>query len=285
MAVSRKQLRQAIIEELDGGCVGTVDSATNTTLTDADLADRGQDTYAAGSTWLKITSGAGVGQVRATELFAADSGQFTLKRAWTTVPSPSDEYELHTLVHPDRLDEAINRGLVSLPYDVEQEITVVDDALNYSLAAYTWLANPRQVWGVKVRYGDEANEYEYLPAPGWTVRNNAGAMTLDRRYPGSASSKLYLCAVRYYDELASDAATTGCPQEWAVAAAAVELYRYLARQSNDPAASVFQQRETVALGRLGSLNRKYVPRHTGRIIGPYMVRGYSGAREDYDGRW
>ncbi len=69
-----------------------------------------------------------------------------------------------------------------------------------------------------------------------------------------------LVALRPYAELATDAATTACPIDWAKAAATVGVYRLMAR--NDPAMDAERMKnwQAEATAVLHEKDRRYMPR-------------------------
>lgn len=186
MATSLKALRQAVGKALAECYVGHVEGATENTLSDSALVDLGSASSRFVGGWVKLTTGAQRGAVRGVIDYAPTTGQLTLSRSWT-VPAATDEFELHWMLSPTDLDEAINEGLTHCCYVREVVLGVVPGQRNYSLAAYTWLARKPQVRAVFWRQADGAGGYRYLPVAWWQVREDSGVLTLDIQ-PSSAQS-------------------------------------------------------------------------------------------------
>jgi hypothetical protein len=257
---------------------GTISTPSSTTFVDESLIDYGGsgDEKLLGA-WVLVTSGTQLGTLRRVSTYNDKTGQVTLSRAWT--PPTSASYELHTKLSPADLKRCINAGLGRCFYLDRQEITAVDGQREYSLAAYTWLTETKQLAQVLWKQGDTDNEHRYLPLSWWQLSADAGALTLHVDPMTIMSGSAYvLVALRPYAALATDAATTDCPLDWAKAAAMVEVYRLISR--NDPAMDATRlkgwQAEVTAV--LFEKDRRYMPRPV------TYVRLPDGARRGVDSR-
>lgn len=259
MATTLKALRQAVGKALRECYVGHVEGASETSLSDTALADLGSATSRFAGGWVKLTSGAQAGTVRGVTDYAPASGQLTLSRSWTT-PAAGDEYELHWMLAPEELDQAINEGLSHCPYVREVVLGVVPGQRNYDLSGYPWLTRRPQVRAVFWRQGDPDGEYVYLPVAWWRVREDSGALTLDIRPSSALSDELALQAVTVYDPLESDDATTNCPVDWAKAAAIYEAYRLLTRRGPAQDTARYEAEMNRSATLLAAKARVYAPR-------------------------
>jgi len=277
MSTTLKALRQAVGKELNACVTGTADSATSTTIVDADLEDSEESENRFYHWWLKMVSGDAEGDVRRVSAYTPSTGTLTVSRAFSATPAASDEYELHALISPEDLDRLINQALDRLFYMDEQEITAVSGQRNYGLATYTYLRTPDQLIDVLWKQGDTASKYRYRPVGWYMVRDDAGSMTLDiRPYTVSSGDKIVLEIVRPYAALSNDAASTDCPEDWAVAAAMVEVYDWLARTDPTQDAEQVRRWRGTAARRLTRLSNRYAPRPARRIQHKDSIRsGYS----------
>ena len=279
MSTTLATLRQEIGFDLNECHTGTTSSPTTTTFIDATLIDYGGsgDEKIEGA-WVLVTSGDQAATVRRVSSYDDETGKVTVSRAWTS-PGAGATYELHTRLSPADLHRCINAGLGRCFYLDRQEITAVENQREYSLAAYTWLTEGKQLAQVLWKSGDTANEYRYLPVRWWQLSEDTGALTLHIDPLVVTSGSAYvIVATRPYAELATDAATTACPLDWAKSAAMVEVYRFLAR--NDPAmdAERLKRWQAEATAVLFEKDRRYMPRPV------TTVRLPDGTRRGYDSR-
>jgi len=233
-----KTLRQDIGFDLGACIVGAVDSATTTSITDAELLDADESETKYARNWVKVhlTAGAETRRVRETDGYAPDTGTLAWGRAMSSTPAAAQEYEIHTLMHPDDLDTLINRGLKRCYYLEEEEITVVSGQREYDLSSITWLSRRSQVAKVLMIQGTTALKQRQLPM-WWSVEEDAGVLTLHVEPISTSSGEtMLLIGIRPYAVLASDATATACPEDWVRAASVLEVYQWLMR--NGPAQDV-----------------------------------------------
>ena len=264
MSVSLKALRQAVGKDLGACITGTVDSGTTTSITDAELLDADEAESLFVRNWVKlhIAAGSETRRVRVTDGYAPDTGTLAWGRATSGTPAASEEYEIHTLMDPDDLDRLINEGLKRCFYIDQEEITVVSGQREYSLAAYTWLTRKKQVVKVLWIQGTTLLKQRQLPMWFW-IEEDAGALTLHvDPYTAKTNESMLLMGTRAYSTLASDTATTDCPEDWARAAAILEVYQWLIR--NGPAQDVERYRvaRDEAAEAFSGKCRRYAPRPT-----------------------
>ena len=264
MSVSLKTLRQDIGQDLGACIVGTVDSGTTTSITDAELLDADESESKFVRNWLTvhIAAGSETRRVRVTDGYAPDTGTLAWGRAMSGTPAAGEQYEIHTLMHPDDLDRLINEGLKRCFYIDEEEITVVSGQREYDLSAITWLTRKKQIIKVLWVQGTDANEQRHLPMWFW-IEEDAGALTLHvQPYTPATGQTMLLIGTRAYSTLATDASTTDCPEDWARAAAILEVYQWLIR--NGPAQDVERYRvaRDEAADVFSGKCRRYAPRPT-----------------------
>jgi len=262
MGTSLKDLRQALGEDLGECFVGTVDSATATSITDAELADPDEESTKYEGNWLKVVGGE-VRRIRSTEGYVPADGRIAWARSLTDVPGVGDEYEIHSLMSAEVLDRLINNGLARCYYTDRQSITVVADQREYALAEYTWITRREQVVNVRAVVGDTALQKRYVSLPWFEVTEDAGVLTL--HIDPISYDEMVLLAFRPYEALASDTAETNCPLEWAKAAALMEIYRWLARPGPAEDNARYGQEWARAAAAFAAKSRVYAPRQTIRV--------------------
>lgn len=279
-----KILRQELAGLLRTLTLGTVDSATTTTFTDADLIDSGESETLYDRAWVKLN-----GEVRRVVPAGYDmaDGTITVGRAFTSVPSAGDAYEIHKFVSPDELDECINQALVSLWYDREQVIPIVADQTDYDLADYEWITNQDQVISVAVRIGDVSGEYRYADLPWWEIKrtnadeNTASAMPYEHMYLytrplSDTDAALVIRGMATYEALTGDTMATAAPYDWVIASAEWRVYDLQMRDSPSTDRKIYEEKRKDAGYRLAVLNRRYMPRPRLRIKHPdYTYYNYS----------
>lgn len=270
-----RDLRQALGRELGECLVGTVQSATATTLVDPALAEARPEAGGLSGAWVLVVSGAQAGTSRRVSGYDPGRGTLTLGRAWTP-PAPGDAYEVHTLASPEELARWINQGLGRCWYLRSDEIPVVADQRQYDLSALAWLRRPAQVFQVLWRLGDPG-AYTYAPA-WWYIRRGevrAGGETPPLRLdvePLPGSDTLVVQGVAYYGSeagetppLQADDDETLCDLRWAVAAAVVEAYIWLARGAPAQDVARYDQQLAKAAATFRGLCRRLGPRPALRL--------------------
>jgi hypothetical protein len=283
MTSSRSAIRQAVAVAIPGALTASVGSATTTQITDTDdeqtlfTGDGGAD-YT--GWYIVIPQAAAADQTRRIAIHKKDEGTIRVSRAWGIAPTTGWTYELWPPdMPPAVVNQAINDGIVKLPYMKEQTIPVTTRDNSYSLAAYTWLNNERQVYEVYWEYTNSnmVNREEY---PWWKVFNNAGVLTLKLDpIPSTATGNTVIMESKaYYETLATDAATTTCPLGWVAAASAVELYKALRKRGTGGDVSRWQIELGEARKEFLEQTRKYAPKRGRRMIPRSPTRMTSGIR-------
>lgn len=267
MSVSLKTLRQTLGLSVGECTVSTLTGTpTTTVLYDETLADSGESSQLYQGAYLLMTSGTQSGQTRRVSEYAQATGALTMGRAFSSAPAAGDTYETHKLMAPADLNRRINEGLGKCWYVTEEDITIVDDQWEYALSGYTWLTQPAQVVNVFWKTGDTTNEYRYHALDWYRVSDDAGTLTLHvRPYSAEATDYLVLQAIRPYEDLASDSATTECPQTWALAAARMMVYRWLMYSAPAQDVDRYKEQYGLAAAEFAGLNRRYTPRPPRRV--------------------
>lgn len=264
MSTSLKALRQDVGKDLGACITGTVDSGTTTNIVDAELLDADESDSLFTRNWVKVhlSAGAETRRVRVTDGYAPDTGTLAWGRAMSSTPAADEEYEIHTLMHPDDMDRLINEGLKRCFYIEQEEITVVNGQREYELSAITWLTRKRQVAKVLLIQGTTSLKQRHLPMWFW-IEEDAGTLTLYVQPCNRASGEtMLLIGTRAYSTLATDAATTDCPEDWARAAGRFEVLQWLVR--GGPAKDVERYRvaRDEAAQVFSGMCRRYAPRPT-----------------------
>jgi hypothetical protein len=229
MSSTLKEIRCGVGFDLNELTLGTIsDTASTTTFPSLDLVDSLETEKAYQGAWVRIVSGATANTDRRISDFDETTGTITVSRAWTA-PDTGAEFEIHTALPGADLNTLINRALEGLTYETTQAITVVAGTLAYSLAAYTWLVDRKQVYDVEWRDYDVTYGSRYISLPKWDVRDVDGVLylLLPQSY-GASDDYLYLRAWRHYDALDvdDDTDTTECPEEWLRAATVCRVYEW-----------------------------------------------------------
>ena len=263
-----KIMRQQLGGLLREITIGTVDSATSTTITDADLIDSGESATVYDRAWLRVSD---TTRRIVNKGYDPATGTVTIGRAFSTAPVAGDEYELHTMISPTELDECINRALTSLYYEREQAITVVADQTEYDLSSYNWIVGREQVLGVYVRTGTTVNQYRYKSLPKWGMGRKPAASTASNAMPdtglylqvsalGDTDSSIIIVGMCPYDKLSSDSSATTAPYDWVMAAAEFQVYDLQIRDAPSTDRKIYEEKMRLVGTRLTVLNRQYMPR-------------------------
>jgi len=285
MATSLKSLRQGLGLDLAECTVATVTSAGATTITAATLVDNDASSSKYDRAWLKVTDGDAAGSVRriretdedeTVKGFDPANGILQWSRDLSDVPAPGDEFEIHQLLDPDRMDTLINRALQRCSHLEQEDITVVSGQREYSLAAYTWLTRQQQITQVWWRQGSTALKYKYHPLSWWEVFDDAGVLTLHIRPLAAEGDTIVLEGIAPYGALSADDEETDCPAEWVRAMARWEIYNWLVQSGAAQDVSRYEERRTEAYRDARRLYKLHAPRPRPRIQLPDSpARGYS----------
>ena len=258
-----KTLRQELAKVLGTFASGTATGGSRVTLVDsAGLLDplASGDSY--GSHWLLITSGALAGQVRKVSSYEPTTGTLTVNRAYSpSGPSGGELYELHGSLSPLELADCINRALSRCLYTTTHQITTVAGQREYSLPA--WVTDPWQVYSVRKRYGEAANQYYWRDV--WfdaRVEDGAGVVEVE---PRKAGETLTASCLRPYAALALDSDSTGAATELAVAGAKAAAYELLSRLTPGADAAVYRALRQGAAAEFARLARLHQPRPARRV--------------------
>jgi hypothetical protein len=290
--VTLRVLRQDLGNTLGELTTGYVDSGTTTTFTDADLIDSGESETLYDRAWVKI-SGAVRRVIR--DGYDPDTGTITVSRAFTSAPTLSEAYEIHTMLDPNKLDDCINRALTSLFYEQREVITIVADQTEYDLSTYAWITGAEQVTDVFIRIGDTANEYRYTDLPFWTIKRAAAeegatdssmfeSVYLYTRPLSDTDASIVVVGMCPYAALTSDTLATSAPYDWVMAAAEWNAYDLLTRDAPSTDRKIYEEKREEAGRRMTVLGRQYMPRPRMRVRHPdytyYMYSPLSLQAED-----
>ena len=270
MSVARSAIRQQVAQNLPGVLVGTVASATTTLLKDTDeefVIFGGQGGRDLTGYWIVTPDSAVADQIRRVAHHSADDGEIKPSRAWASAPDADDPYELYPPdMRPTLLNNAINKGLKRLQYTPEESVTPVANQNVYTLS-YTWLLSRKDVNEVYWQYTNDnlVSREEY---PHWRVFDDSGVFKLHLSpFPSTASGSVVVVEGRAnYTSLATDAATTDCPIDWASAVGLVEVFRALRRESPGQDTSRWTAEIIDARRELASQTKKHRPRGGKRVM-------------------
>lgn len=276
MGITLTQLRREVGQEIGECVVGTIDSASTDTITDADLIDLDAPTTLYDRAWVRCywedDSGTLYDETRRVRVTNEDTGAagynptigtLVLSRSWSYVMPVGTQYEIHKLIDPAQLDRCIQNGVERCTYLYHLALTPVSDQVVYDLSTYTWLTRPAQITDVLyVSDPTDVDETTQRPLTRWQVyHKNGGGLELHiRQQSVTTGDKLYLHCIRPYGEYLDTDTGETIDERWAKSAALVEVYTHL--QHNGPAQDteryVLQARMWAA--RFSENSRARVPR-------------------------
>ena len=274
MSITRAAIRQAVGLELQECYVGAVLTATANNIKCTELIDPDESESMWDRAWLKMVDGDAAGDVRRVRVTDVDEGvegyvpaegTLQLSRALSSAPAAGDEFELHTLLSPDAIDGLINAGLPQCSYMDEQSITIVADQREYDLSTYTWLTDPAQIVDVLYVYGSTAAKQQHVPYRWFHVERDGTDITLHVEPMGADDDTMYLVALHPYAELATDTASTDCPEQWIKAHAIWGIYNWLTRTGPAEDTERYRIAREEAAGALTLQYRAHMPRPARRI--------------------
>lgn len=267
MAITLKELRQELGQDLKECWVGTVDSATAHSITDAEIKDPDESATRFERCWCRVhpTGGSAVTRrLKATQGYVPSTGVIAWTEALGVIPTAADQYELHSLMRPEELNRLINKGLERCWHVYREKIPVVSGQREYDLSALTWFTDPTQILDVQ-DIGGTGAEQSYYPLEWFEVIEEPEAATLTLLVEPRTYDEMLLVCRRPYAELTSDTDPTTCPKSWALAAALVEVYRYLIR-TGPGEDTARHEKKLAAAGRIFSNESKMrMPRQQMRI--------------------
>ena len=126
----------------------------------------------------------------------------------------------------------------------------------------SWVTERDQVTEFQIRSGSRPAEFDW-GSTGWPVEleeNLAAVNTFRVMLPNGTPRPIYVAGARYYESLATDAATTTCPREWARYAVASEVLQRYPRAIQDYSKSGVAIDEQHINNRFTLLTRRYMPR-------------------------
>lgn len=277
MAISLRDLRREVGYDLNELYVGTVFSATNTTITDVNLLDSIEmsNRFASGWVYLLYADGSTATRRIVAGGYMPQTGTLTLSSR-IVPPSAGDEFEIHLAAPPETINRCINLALQRLYYRDEALIPVSADAVEYGLDDYVQQVSlPQQIYEV-----DWLEQEGDRPTPlyDWYVEQNRGDYQ-NVLYIGPSSvqdSGYYLVRyVRPYDPLQSETETTNAPTPWVKTAAMVEVYDWLSRNAPAQDTARYEAKREQERLRLLALSATYAPRVPSMKVRPVpLARRY-----------
>jgi hypothetical protein len=271
-----KKIRQNVLNEYGVGLVfnATAGSTTTVTTTDPKVKSSIFSSTRGKGTWLLPTSGAEIGNYRMISSPNPTTGVLTVEPAWGTGPGSGDEFEWHFNTSPDELDRAINRGLARYWFVDTIPIPGVADQREYSLSAYPWLTQRRQVLDLHYYPSTTVNRTPWgVGGRWWNTMRDRDQLKLLIEPPIATTVILYLVTARHMDKLHTDTASPppNCNLDMISAFAYDELLAYLSRPGVSPERAMFLEARTVLNSEtLPRLVRENRPEFPIGIPQPYM---------------
>lgn len=227
---SRATLRQALGLKFAGemyvsGTVLASPASTTTTFALAELVDSGADVKKYVDRWVYLPAS---GQERRITAYNPTNGQVTVQRPLSGAPTAGTAVEVHRW-SPTIMHDAINRALYRCKYRDTLQITPVSGQTQYSLAAFTYPENPKDILGVWLYDPPAVGQGIPRDIPWYRVQDVGGTLYLYINPPSVlySGSEIRVEIQRPYVSLTLDASTTNAPAEWVLAGAEVEMYNTL----------------------------------------------------------
>ncbi len=222
----------------------TATSGTTSTLTDTEnLKDTGESSFTYEDLWIKcltaVNSG-NVGKIRRVDSYLPSSGTMTFGNPFPAAISAGDTFELDQ-ISPNLVNSCINTALRRCTVERSDIVTYTagDKQVNVT-AQLTWIYSAEQITEIRYRYGAVANQYSYTEIPAYyfkAIMDN-GSLWIEAedtlRYGNNFALQLRTIAPYVTDdtELASDSTITGCPLDWIVPMATVELINRIGKNAD-----------------------------------------------------
>lgn len=268
MASTRTQIRQEAAARLGSIVVpypSTAASGSTTTAVINELIDSVDSEYAYVGSWAYFLTPAGnAGEVRRVQSYAPASGTLTFNRALGTAVASGHTFEIHEWFDPRIWNECINRALRNTPKERREQITIVTNQTEYSLASHTWFTRKSQLKRLVLREGSTASEYRYREVPSyrWHVEADEDVFTLVLTEPFSNVSTLalFMDAEGPYDALATDVATTTCDLDWAVFGTLKQAYDIYGKLIDDGSKRTVLIDQDTVIRKHQQLTREFGPK-------------------------
>lgn len=186
--------------------------------------------------------------------FAGSTNPFTL----------GEVVHVYFILQPDEWNLLINTALAKLFTTTLHTIappTLSDNKSDYSLPA--WVSSREQVQRVVVRRAPTGQPIREAEHPAWSVivGDNQATLLLHAPIAVDASTSLVVHLRKPYDKLASDAATTTCPEPLARAAVKVEALRMLWHlMGEEEAKRMFGSELQLAMSELAEAKARHMPK-------------------------
>lgn len=217
---TRQALREAASSDLKLRFRGTATGSSGTEVTVVDFSDLWSEAMAPLAAYLNPESN---DDFRRIDNFDPSTGLITLNRA-----SVADGLvDLHLILTPVDWNEAINTALGSLYFVDRTEETPLSGISLYVLGA-AWIQTRKQIERVMFEWEEGSEPWtNQEDAPSYRILEDANAISLMFGViPQNLTNlKIVVEARHYFEELATDAATTTCPEQLAKAAVTVEALR------------------------------------------------------------
>lgn len=275
-------IRRAVGRDLNECVTGVVDSATTTTMTDADLIDSIENESRYVGAWIVTGTDYYPLTVRRISAYDPATGTLTLSRAWAAAPSVSTEYEIHTLINPLDLKQIINDVLEQCSFVERLTITPAEaEETAWDLSpdgdyGHVGLISASQIRDVRLySYSDERERR--VPISWWWVDPDDMRLYV-RGYLGSTgegdefeTDLLYVYFNCAYTRLSDTPTTptlyntTECPLRWLRPGIRSAVYRYLVRNGPAQDSKRYEEAGDREAVRFATLTMQYAPRPVLRV--------------------
>jgi hypothetical protein len=184
------------------------------------------------------------------------------------------------------IDQALRNLFVTVFYSIAPP-TLSETKTDYTLP--TWVSSREQVQKVVIRTAPTGQPVVEREHPAWSVNVDGNAATLLLHTPlkVDANTSLVVHLRKPYDKLASDAATTTCPEPLARAAVKVEALRMVWHlMGEEEAKRLFGSELQIAMAELAEAKARFMPKLLPQpLVSPQRFLGPEFAFPPTWGRW
>lgn len=233
--------RSAIIAEsadrmgrLITGSVAADPAPTDRIFGNAELLDSMKAFDLRGSSYLRMSSGAAVNEVRVIGSHDIQKGTISLTRPLSVAPTAADTFEIFVGVNPADLVKRCNEALPALYqlFDEAVDLTALADPEQDFIVKGTGFVLDTEIDYkkdiVEVYHERGTEPYKRRQLMWWTVlEKSADPQLTVRVYPVRTTGSLVFKVIRRYAALAADDDETECPDELIITSTIVRYWEFL----------------------------------------------------------
>lgn len=218
---TRLILREQCANELGLRFTGTATVAATDSITLPEIGDRFSEAMAPLAAF--ISEDSDPEDFRRITGYAAGTGVLTTSRDHGFDPGAMSIY---TILTPVEANQQLNLGLRGLYFEDRFSVTPVSGQSLYSLSGAPWIQTREQVLGLRFQTASGTPVWtreEDVPAWDAFIDGNAVSILIPSMPASISDLAIIVVARHFYEELATDEATTTCPRQLAKAAIKVKM--------------------------------------------------------------